>query len=98
MYDPARHVVLCGDPWDAAAASEAIQEIVDDAVGCFDPARFWPTHPKDQGFQPGSTVIYAGAAGVMWTIDYLRRLQATSCHVDFAPSFGFLMEAHQVET
>lgn len=58
MYEPARHVPLRPDPWDAAAAETAVREIVEDAFARFDPERFWPAHPLDEGAADGATTLY----------------------------------------
>ena len=55
MFEPARHIPLRPEPWDEAAASTAIQDIVDDALRHFDRQRFWPSHPQEDGVGDGST-------------------------------------------
>src|SRR5688572_3567781 len=72
MYEAARHEPLSGEPWAPALARTAIDEIVADAIARFDPARFWPAHPLDEGFRDGSATLYAGASGVIWALDYLQ--------------------------
>jgi hypothetical protein len=87
LFDPARHLPLPPDPWDADAARRAIQEIVDDALDRFDPEQFWPVHPLDEIAPEPSTSIYFGAAGVLWALDHLRRAGA----VDFGQDFRGLL-------
>jgi lantibiotic modifying enzyme len=72
MYEAARHGPLSGEPWAPALARAAIDEIVADAIARFDPVRFWPAHPLDEGFRDGSATLYAGASGVLWALDYLQ--------------------------
>jgi lantibiotic modifying enzyme len=72
MYEAARHGPLSGEPWAPALARAAIDDIVADAITRFDPARFWPAHPLDEGFRDGSATLYAGASGVLWALDYLQ--------------------------
>jgi hypothetical protein len=91
LYEPGRHEALSGEPWDPAVARSAIDEIVEDALASFDGARFWPVHPLDEGFDDGSTTLYAGAAGVIWALDYLH------CEVDFRPLLPALLEANRRE-
>src|SRR5580704_10574090 len=85
MYDQKRHVALTSEPWDEAAARSEIQTIVDDAVARFDPVKFWPSHPNDDGVPDGSEDLYLGAAGVIWAVDYLKRQGMTAVTVDFVP-------------
>lgn len=72
IYEAVRHEPLSAQTWDPAVARAAIDEIVDDAMAHFDPARFWRAHPLDEGFRDGSATLYAGASGVIWAVDYLR--------------------------
>lgn len=97
MYDPARHVPLRPDPWDAVAARAALQEIIDDALSHFDPERFWPSHPLEDGLPDGATGLYFGATGVIWALDYLRRQGATVHADDFAPVLPRLLAANRAE-
>jgi hypothetical protein len=55
---------------------------VADAVAAFDPHRFWPAHPLDDGLPDGHTSLYAGAVGVIWALDYLARAGATRARID----------------
>jgi lanthionine synthetase-like protein len=91
LYEAARHEPLSAQPWAPVVARSAIDEIVDDAGASFDAARFWPAHPLDEGFGDGSTTVYAGAAGVIWALDYL------DCEVDFRPALGALLEQNRRE-
>jgi lantibiotic modifying enzyme len=72
LYEAARHEPLRAQAWDPSLAKQAIDEIVDDALGRYDPTRFWPAHPLDEGFRDGSACLYAGASGVIWALDYLE--------------------------
>jgi len=71
LFDPARHAPLTPAPWDATLAQRAIDDIVADARAAFDPARYWPAHPLDDGADDGDTSLYLGAAGVLWALRYL---------------------------
>jgi len=71
LFDPARHAPLTAAPWDATLAQRAIDDIVADARAAFDPARYWPAHPLDDGADDGDTSLYLGAAGVLWALRYL---------------------------
>jgi hypothetical protein len=78
MLDPARYVPLRSLPWNADEARAAIEDIVSDAQAHFDQEQFWPAHPLDDGASDGHTSFYFGATGVIWALDYLRRLGATA--------------------
>jgi hypothetical protein len=74
LYDPAQFDPLVDEPWDPARVEDAIAAIVADADAAFDRAALWPAHGWDEhrGGEPGK-VLYAGAAGVIWALDELRR-------------------------
>lgn len=91
VYEAARHEPLSAEPWDPAVARAAIDEIVDDALARFHPARLWPAHPLDEGFRDGSTTLYAGASGVIWALHYLR------ASADFQPTLPHLLEESRRE-
>jgi len=96
MIDPARHVPLQLTGWNAAEVGAAIVEVVDDAVAHFDPQRFWPTHPMDHA-EDGHSSLYFGAAGMVWGLDYLRRLGVATVPLDFRPVLPHLLAATQAE-
>ncbi len=81
LFDPARHEPLDAPDWNEAAAREAIDWIVGDAIASFTPGRYWPAHPRDA--EPGddttvpSTSLYYGAAGMAWALRYLNDVGAT---------------------
>jgi hypothetical protein len=84
MFDPQRHIALSPDAWDESVARRAIGEIVDDTLDRFDPDRFWPAYPLDEGAPEPSTSVYFGAAGVLWALDRLRRTGAVEFGHDFS--------------
>jgi len=77
MPETVRHVPLRPLRWSAGEASAAIEEIAADALAQFDGERFWPAHPLEDGLPDGTTSFYMGATGVIWALDYLRRVGAT---------------------
>ncbi|MGL4291097.1 MAG: hypothetical protein ACRCVA_32400 [Phreatobacter sp.] len=83
MIDPTRHRPLLPLSWNAAAAQAAIEDIVADALGAFDPIKFWPAHPQDDGLADGETSLYFGAIGMIWALDYMARVGATTAKIDF---------------
>jgi hypothetical protein len=97
MIEPSRHVALRPVPWDAGAAAEAIAEIVADAFDHFGGDQFWPGHPLDGGEMDGHSSIYFGAAGVIWALEHLRRVDATTAQFDFRPYLPQLLAKTQAE-
>ena len=87
-----RHRALTHDAWSEFAARAAIEEIAADATAQFHPDTFWPGHPSDDGAGDGATSVYMGAAGVMWALDYLRRIGATRVAEDFRQVLPKLLE------
>lgn len=88
LFDPARHEALVDAPWDGATARASIQAIVDDVCAQFDPATLWPTHPLE--LEPGEArvpqpMLYNGATGVVWTLDFLQRQGAAEVALDLKP-------------
>jgi hypothetical protein len=58
-----RHRALTRDAWSELAAQTAIEEIAADAVAHFDPDKFWPGHPGDDGVET-ATPVSTGALQV----------------------------------
>src|SRR5262245_28390720 len=92
MIDSARHIPLRQQPWEPEKVSAAIEEIAADALEHFDAERFWPAHPMDETTD-GQVHFYFGATGMIWALDYLRRVGATRASFDFRPCLGALLEA-----
>lgn len=92
MITPGRHRPLVRDVWNEPAARSVIEEIVADAIAQFHPDTFWPAHPCDDGVGDGDPSFYKGAAGVIWALDYLRRMGATSVDENFRPALLKLIE------
>ena len=74
LYEPSQFEPLIDEPWIPARVQDAIAEIVSEAGAAFDREALWPAHEWDEyrEGQPGK-VLYAGAAGVIWALDALRR-------------------------
>jgi len=97
MAENSLHLPLRPIAWDATQARTAIGEIVADALANFDQANFWPAHPREDGLPDGTASFYLGATGVIWALDYLRRVGATKSSYDFGPALPRLVENNQVE-
>jgi hypothetical protein len=92
MITPGRHRPLACDAWNELAARTVIEEIVADATAQFHSDNFWPAHPCEDGAGDGDPSFYKGAAGVIWALDYLRRMGATRVAQDFRLVLPKLME------
>src|SRR5579862_3246944 len=84
MFQRTRHFAPVIREWDEADAIAAIGEITADAERTVDGAALWPAHPMD-GVPDGHGSLYFGAAGVIWALDYLRRVQGLAGTRDLAP-------------
>jgi hypothetical protein len=100
LYDKARFEPLTDEPWDSAAARDAIAAIVADADAAFDPDRFWPAHAWDSDdgeAQLPLKGLYVGAAGVIWALDALRRAGHAETSLDLAAAAQRLLELWRAE-
>jgi len=88
-----RHVPLRPLAWNAGEVAAAIDEIAADAISRFDPQRFWPAHPQDDGAGDGDASLYLGAAGVVWALDYLAKTGSVTTGYDFRPMLPRVLEA-----
>jgi lantibiotic modifying enzyme len=85
LYEPTEFDALIDEPWVPARVVDAIAAIVADADAAFDPAVLWPAHGWDAREKPlPLSGLYAGAAGVIWTLDHLRRRGQAESSLDLA--------------
>jgi hypothetical protein len=77
LFSPGNHEPLTDEQWDEARLRATVQAVVDDVEAAFDPVALWPAV---EGWDTGGgratlplTRLYAGAAGVVWALDVLRR-------------------------
>ena len=73
LFDPAEHEPLTRSEWDERLARAALDRIVADAVGVFQPGLFWPRSLLDEYGLPAQQdrSLWIGAAGVLWALDRL---------------------------
>jgi hypothetical protein len=96
LYDPDRHEALAGAPWDADAARAAIERIVAETRAAASPEGFWPNYPEDaEDGAPPHGMLYMGAAGVIWALDYLVREGATAPGETYAAQLPAIAEANR---
>ena len=87
LYDPERFEPLLGEPWAPSRVEDAIAAIVADADAAFDPEGLWPAHESDASEGPVPLKsLYAGAAGVIWALDELRRSGHAESSLELAPA------------
>ena len=85
LYEPAQFEPLIDERWVPARVEDAIAAIVSDADAAFDPEALWPAHEWDAREAPlPLTSLYAGAAGVIWALDALRRSGHAETSLDLA--------------
>ena len=74
LYTRELHEPLTETPWSEERAREAVQAIVADTESAYSPEAFWPAHEWD-GYRATLPLknLYVGAAGVVWTLNRLRR-------------------------
>jgi lantibiotic modifying enzyme len=85
LYEPAEFEPLIDDPWEPARVKDAIATIVADADAAFDREALWPAHEWEGWEEPlPLKTLYAGAAGVIWALDALRRSGRAETSLDLA--------------
>ena len=85
LYEPTRFDALIDEPWVPARVEDAIAAIVADADTAFDATALWPAHEWDARGKPlPLSGLYAGAAGVIWALDELRKCGHPESSLDLA--------------
>jgi hypothetical protein len=85
LYEPTQFEPLLDAPWVPHQVEIAIAAIVADADAAFDPGGLWPAHEWDGREEPlPLQSLYAGAAGVIWALDALRRRGHAETSIDLA--------------
>src|SRR5258708_27367053 len=93
LFDSDRHEGLAAPLWDEIAARRAIETIARDCEDRFSPGELWPPHPLDAEGEPAPapfTMLYMGAAGVIWALDSLARRGLAGHTERFAPAVAAL--------
>jgi hypothetical protein len=93
LYEPTEFESLIEVPWEPARVEDAIAEIVFDADAAFDQEALWPAHEWDAREQPlPLQSLYAGAAGVIWSLDTLRRRGHAETSLDLVAAASRTLE------
>ncbi len=93
LYETTQFEPLTDAPWDPVRVEDAIGAVVADADAAFDPERLWPAHEWDGWEEPlPLKSLYAGAAGVIWALDALRRSGHAETSLDLAAAASRTLE------
>ena len=85
LYEPTQFEPLIDEPWVPTRVEDAIAAIVSDAEAAFDREALWPANKWDVWESPlPLKSLYAGAAGVIWALDELRRRGRAETSLDLA--------------
>lgn len=93
LFEPDRHEGLAALRWDDGVARRAIEAIARDCEERFSPDGLWPPHPLDtegERLAAPFTMLYLGAAGVIWALDCLARRGLARPTDRFAPALAAL--------
>jgi lantibiotic modifying enzyme len=99
MFEALRHEPLIERAdWNENEALAAIERIVEDAHAWFAPRRLWPVHPLDRpSAEHPFRMLYFGAAGVIWALDYLTRVGATTVTRDYTTTLAALAAQNRID-
>jgi Lanthionine synthetase C-like protein len=85
LYRPESFEPLTAEPSNEKRVREAIRGIVADTDAAFDSVGLWPADEWDVWeSSPPLKSLYVGAAGVIWTLDALRRRGHAETEIDLA--------------
>lgn len=96
LFDPDRHEPAAGDAWEPALVRGAIERIVADVRAAASPEGQWPNHPQEEFPEtaPPQTMLYMGAPGVIWGLDYLVKEGAAPPGPTFAEHLATIGRAN----
>lgn len=98
MYDGARHEPFFEEGWNENRARNTIEHIVRDTHAHFDPQDLWPAHPLDRPHPDHAfKMLYFGASGVIWALNYLHRVGATTSVHDFSSTLAGLASQNRAD-
>ena len=98
LYTPEGFEPLVDEPWDEQRVRAAIRAIVADTDEAYDHERLWPANEWDAWKQPVPLKdLYAGAAGVVWALEVLRRGGFAEPRTDLTAALGRALELFRAE-
>lgn len=104
LYRADWHERLTDRAWNEAWVRDAIDALVDDAVGAYDPDGLWPAQEWDAfGVEPPVQDLFCGAAGVIWALARLgagfdAATAAARLHESYRPPAENLSSLYNGET
>jgi lantibiotic modifying enzyme len=98
LYRPESFEPLTDEGWNEERVRSGIAAIVSDADDAYDPQSLWPANEWD-AWQSATPLkdLYAGAAGVVWALDALRRRGHAETRLDLAAAAARALELWRVE-
>jgi len=98
LYRPEAFEPLTDEPWDAGRVARGIRAIVADADEAFAGDDLWPAGEWDAWSLPQPlTGLYAGAAGVVWAVETLRRRGHADTRLDLARGARTVLDRWRAE-
>ncbi|MEX2211940.1 MAG: LanC-like protein [Gaiellaceae bacterium] len=98
LYQPEDFEPLTDEPWDEGRVRQAIAEIVAEADAAFDPHGLWPAAEWDSWRTPVPlTVLYVGAAGVVWALRELEQRGHARSGIDLSAAALRTLETWRAE-
>jgi lantibiotic modifying enzyme len=98
LYGPEDFEPLTDMAWDDARVRDAIGAIVSDADEAFDLEDLWPANEWDAwGSATPLKDVYAGAGGVVWALDVLRRRGHAETTIDLGAAATKVLERWRAE-
>jgi hypothetical protein len=96
LFENDRHEALLATQWNESEARTAIERIVKATAEDFTSEGLWPVHPLDlPDAKDPLRMLYFGAAGVIWALDYLHCEGETAPPPDFEEALSDLLEANR---
>ncbi len=98
LYSPEAFEPLTDEPWDDERVRAAIRRLVARVDDAFDPVALWPANEWDAWRTPTPLeTLYAGAAGVLWTLDELGARGLGETRIDLPAAARATLEAWRRE-
>ena len=100
LFRPEAFEPLIDEPWDEARVRERLQAIVDAADDAFDLQTLWPAHEDDvwDAMSPPPKSLFAGAAGVVFALDALRKRAGVDVRADLTAAIERTLELATVQS
>lgn len=96
LFRPADFEPLTKEPWDHERVRETVRAIAANAESAFTPDGLWPTDERELAYSASPVKdLYAGAAGVAFALDALRRRGHADVAVDLAGAMLRALELWQ---